>query len=214
MDRMLCFCVRHGQTIYNADGRIQGQSNAPLSDLGRRQSAAVAQALAGQSIDALYASPLSRARETAQAISDALGLPIRSDSRLMELNAGIFQDRLRSDLAQECPEILASWLRGDPDFAIPGGESRRELLRRGEAAFRDIAAAGHQRVVIVSHGGLLTAVFNALLAFDPPLRPFGLENGSITQVQFTEGRAALIALNQTEHLRGIAHSGQGDLESA
>jgi probable phosphoglycerate mutase len=208
---MLAFCVRHGQTQYNADGRIQGQSNAPFSDLGRAQSAAVAEDMARLPIDAIYASQLSRAMETARAVSAALGLPIRTDPRLMELNAGIFQDRLRSDLARECPEILATWLRGDPDFAIPDGESRRDLLRRGEAAFRDIAQAGHARVVIVSHGGLLTSVFNALLALDPPLRPFGLENGSITQVQFVDGRAELIALNQIEHLRDVGRGGQGDL---
>ena len=74
---MILYCVRHGESVYNAEGRIQGRLNVPLSELGRRQSAAAAAALASLSADALYASPLRRAMETAEIIADALGLPIQ-----------------------------------------------------------------------------------------------------------------------------------------
>ncbi len=154
---MLFHLVRHGETTYNAEGRIQGQSDAPLSTLGRRQSEAVASALAIVSVEAIYSSPLRRAMETAQYVADRLQLPIETDRRLMELDAGVFEGRLRSDLTVDFPQELARWLGGDDDFAIPTGESRRELAERGCAALRAIAAAGHREVAVVTHGGLLSA---------------------------------------------------------
>ena len=95
---MLFYCVRHGQSLYNAEGRIQGQSGSGLSELGRRQSQAAAQVLCDQPIDAVYSSPLQRAMETAEAIAAALDLPIRTEPRLMEINAGILQNQIRADL--------------------------------------------------------------------------------------------------------------------
>ncbi len=207
---MHCYCVRHGQTEYNAEGRIQGQSDAPLSQLGVQQAAAVAAALAALPIEALYASPLQRAIETARPVATALKLPIRTDRRLMELNAGIFEDQLREEMRVAYPEVMACWMHGDLDYAIPGGESRRQLAARGVAAFRAMHAAGHQRVAVVSHGGLLTATLKTLLPQPPQLDPFSLANGSITEIDFTPERCILLALNRTEHLQGIASNG-GDL---
>ena len=178
---MLLYLVRHGETTYNAEGRIQGQSDAPLSELGHRQSAAVAEALAALPIEALYSSPLRRARQTAEPIAARLKLPVHDDPRLMELDAGRFTGRLRSELADIYPEELARWLSGDEDFAIPDGESRRQLADRGSAALRDIAAAGHRQVVVVTHGGLLSATLGSLLHLPQPMPPFAFQNGSITR---------------------------------
>ena len=81
-------------------------------------------------------------------IAEPHKLSVRADSRLMELNAGVFQDRLRSELAETYPPELMRWLGGDEDFAIPGGESRRQLAERGCEALRSIAAAGYCEVVV------------------------------------------------------------------
>ena len=97
---MLLFLIRHGESAYNAESRIQGQSDIPLSELGHRQSEAAAEALAGASVDALYSSPLRRALETAQPIAARSNVPIATDPRLMEIDAGVFQGRIRTELPE------------------------------------------------------------------------------------------------------------------
>lgn len=242
---MLLYLVRHGESTYNAEGRIQGQSDAPLSELGHRQTEAVAAALANLPIEAVYASPLRRALETAQRIAEkhicgaavpAAGggsaavpaaiagetpapqpwpggpLAVHTDRRLMELDAGVFEGRLRSELADIYPTEFAQWLSGDEDFVIPGGESRRQLAVRGCAALRWIAAAGHRQAVVVTHGGLLSVTLRSLLNLHEPLPPFSLQNGSITRVTCDErGQFALVALNEADHLREAGLSRGGDL---
>ena len=208
---MLIHCIRHGQSTSNAEGRVQGQLDVPLSPLGLRQSAAVAEALADPSIDALYSSPLCRALETARAVAGRLRLPIRQDRRLMEIHAGVFQGQRRSDLAARFPEELAGWHSEDLDFRIPGGESRRDLMTRGSAAFREIAAAGHRQAAIVAHGRLLIVTVKNLVGLPHDAPPFALHNGSITTISFREGRFALEAIDRTDHLAGIGLGSQGDL---
>ncbi len=209
---MLLYCVRHGESTYNAEGRIQGQSDVPLSQLGRRQSEAAAQWLASLPIEAVYSSPLRRALQTAESIAEKHGLRVQPDPRLMELNAGVFQGKLRSDLAAIYPHEFGRWLGGDEDFVIPHGESRRQLSLRGCEAFRAIAAAGHSEAVIVTHGGLLSVTLRSLLNLSEPLPPFSLHNGSITRVMVDDrGRFALLALNEVEHLDQIGASRGGDL---
>lgn len=197
---MLIYCVRHGESAYNAEGRIQGQSNVPLSALGRRQAQALLHALAQLPIEAIYASPLSRAMETARPIAEALKLPIHADERLMEINAGVFQTRLRSELATVYPQEYARWKSPDPDFRIPGGESRRDLMTRSKAAFEAIHAAGHRQSLVVAHGGSLTAAFKALAGVPAERNPFSLYNGSISILRW-ENDVQLLSLNQIDHLR-------------
>ncbi len=208
----LLFCVRHGQSLYNLEGRVQGQSDVPLSDLGRRQSHAVAEALSRLPVEAIYSSPLARARETAEILAASLLLEIRFDPRLMELHAGIFQDQLRRDLPVLFPTEYAAWLSGDPDYRIPGGQSRREVALRGSAALRDIARQGTGHTVVVSHGALLRLAFAELLggSIGNPLEP--LENGSISLLADCRNSTfRLLLYNWIGHLDDIGLAGTGDL---
>jgi len=209
---MILYCVRHGQSTHNAEGRVQGQSDVPLSDFGRRQSEAVAQALAGLPIETIYTSPLRRALETARVVADATGLEIQTDPRLKEINAGIFQDRLRADLERLYPAEFARWLSGDPDFTIPGGESRRALARRGCEALEATRMAGPEHAAVVSHVRLLVVTLEAL-ALLPEGQPLeSLHNGSITRLRLDpDGRAHLLSLNQTDHLDDLDTDGPSDL---
>jgi probable phosphoglycerate mutase len=214
---MLLYCVRHGESAYNAEGRIQGQSDVPLSGLGHRQSRAVAEALSGLPVQAIYASPLRRAMQTAQPVAERLHLEIRADPRLMEIHAGVFQEKLRSELDELYHEPYARWKSGDPDFAIPGGESRRDLMRRGREVFEEIGRADPLRgcpdgqVVVITHGGLLAAALKALLEIPAQRHPFVLQNGSISQLELDDGRVRLLSLNQVDHLRDVGYGGCGDL---
>jgi 2,3-bisphosphoglycerate-dependent phosphoglycerate mutase len=197
---MIFYCVRHGESCYNAAGRLQGQSSTPLSPLGLRQARATADALAGQPISAVYASPLPRALQTAEPLARALGLQVETDPRLMEIDVGIFQELLHSEIADRYPAETASWRGSDPDYRIPGGESRRDLMIRGRAAFEAIFAAGHEQVAVVSHGGLFASAFKALLEIPAGRNPFPLYNGSISQLVW-EREPKLVTLNQVDHLR-------------
>lgn len=208
---MLIHCIRHGESTYNAEGRIQGQADVPLSELGRRQGEAAAAALAELPIEAVYSSPLRRALETARPLAEALDVQLQTDPRLMEVNAGVFQTQLRSQLTDLYPEHYAQWLSGDPDFAIPGGETRRELMRRGREVFDQIAAAGHREVAVVSHGGLLAAVLKDLLEIPARRHPFSLQNGSISRIEVNNGAMKLLSFNEVAHLADVGTDGRGDL---
>ncbi len=194
-------CVRHGESTYNAEGRIQGQSDVPLSEAGHRQGKALAAALGQLPFDAVFASPLRRAMDTARPLAAALELPIHTDPRLIEIHAGAFQDQLRAELEQRYPKELDRWHSGDPDYAFPGGETRRALMERGRAAFEAIRGSGHERVVVVSHGGLLAAALKSLLEIPARLHPFYLRNASVSQLALEDGKVRLLTFNEVEHLR-------------
>ncbi|MFM8952271.1 MAG: histidine phosphatase family protein, partial [Planctomycetaceae bacterium] len=138
---MLQYLIRHGESVSNASGRVQGQEDVELSDTGREQAIAVAswgrsllEAADAPPVDELWSSPLRRARETAEAIAAATGLPLRIDDELRELHAGIFQGHLWADLEARFPEAVAQCGICDAAFAIHGGESRAQLAARGRAA--------------------------------------------------------------------------------
>src|SRR5262245_20081952 len=132
---MKLYCVRHGETVFNLAGRIQGQSDSGLSPLGLRQCHAVAEALAQVDAQIVISSPLKRAMESARCIADKLKLDVRTDDRLMEINAGIFQGHCWTELDEHFPAEAARWRSQDPDYRIPDGESRRDLMERAQAAF-------------------------------------------------------------------------------
>ena len=196
---MIIYCVRHGESCYNAEGRLQGQSATPLSVLGRRQAGAIAATLGVQPIGAVYSSPLAQAHQTAEPLAQALGLTVLTDPRLMEIDVGIFQDHLHSEVADRYPSETARWRASDPDYRIPNGESRRDLMIRGRAAFEMIRESGHDQVAVISHGGLFAAAFKSLLQIPAGRNPFPLFNASISQLVWA-GEPKLLTLNQVDHL--------------
>jgi broad specificity phosphatase PhoE len=208
---MLLYCIRHGQTVYNAQGRIQGQTDVVLSELGVAQGEAVADALADKPITAVYSSPLRRALQTAEPLADRLGLTVQTDPRLMEMNLGDFQGQLRAELDREYPEAFTRWRSGDPDFAFPGGESRRSLTTRALAAFDTIRRTEHSHVAVVTHGALLLAVIRAMLHIASEIRMPPLENASISVLSSEGSEVKVVRFNVVEHLRDIGLSGVGDL---
>ena len=202
---MLLYCVRHGETTFNAEGRIQGRLDTPLSPAGMKQCELIAAALAAiareRPIDFVVSSPLRRALDTARPVAERLGVPLRTDDRLMELHAGVFQGLLPIEMETQFPEATERWRSHDPDYEIPGGESRRQLMTRGAAALDELLRSDGPAAVIVAHGGLLTAAFKGLLGIPAERSPFMLYNGSISTLEFN-GQVKLLTLNEIEHLRG------------
>ena len=151
--------IRHGQSVWNASRRWQGHSDAPLSELGRRQAREAAEALADEPVAGLYSSDLRRAFATAQIVGEPHGLVPVADARLRELDVGAWGGLTRAQIEARWPDALAAFDRGDPDARAVGGETRRELERRVRAALDELAArhAG-DTLVVVAHGGVLAAV--------------------------------------------------------
>jgi broad specificity phosphatase PhoE len=149
--------ARHGETDANIPPiRVQGFTDTPLNDTGRRQAAELAERLAAREggIASLWSSDLSRARVTAEIVGARLGLPEpRLDPRLREANRGRWEGRLFVDIEREEPELYAAWRRAGEAFRFPGGESLREQSDRVAAALDDIEAAGPLPALIVCHGG-------------------------------------------------------------
>ena len=213
---MLQFLIRHGESVSNVEERVQGQADVDLSELGRRQAARVAArsrelVASAPGNDApweIWSSPLKRARHTAEMIAAAVGLPLHIEERLCELHAGIFQGHLWADLETQFPEAVAQWRSGDVDYQIPGGESRAQLAARGHEALQALAARNVSGMIVVAHGGVLTAALGSLLGRAHPLlasaaqRPFtklpALANASLTLLEWPGPR--LISFNETAHL--------------
>jgi broad specificity phosphatase PhoE len=212
------YLVRHGESVSNLEGRVQGQADVELSDSGHaqaRQVAAWSRALAeaaaeggSLTIGEIWSSPLKRARETAAVIAAAVGLPVMVEERLCELHAGIFQGHLWADLEAAFPEEVARWRSGDVHYVIPGGESRAQLAARGRAALETLAARDTPGMIVVAHGGVLTAALGSLIGREHPLlaaaaeRPFtrlpALANCSVTHLEWPGPR--LVSFNETGHL--------------
>ncbi|GIJ35482.1 histidine phosphatase family protein [Micromonospora sediminimaris] len=144
---------RHGNTDWNAASRVQGQTDVPLNDLGREQARSAAPLLAALRPDALVASDLSRAADTAAALSALTGLPVRSDARLRERHFGSWQGLLLTEVAERFPGEYARWRAGDPD---PGAdiEPLDELGKRIGTALQEAAdQLSGGTVVVATHGG-------------------------------------------------------------
>lgn len=160
--------VRHGQTDHNVQRRIQGQIDIPLNAVGRDQAASVARSLSGISdCVAVYASPLSRARDTGAAIADALGVPLVEDERLMERGFGAWEGLTRPDIEAKWPGEYKRWVSGEKVGAADV-EERAEVGERLNAAFRAMHRAHPEGTVIaVSHGAAISIGIATALGLDP-----------------------------------------------
>jgi probable phosphoglycerate mutase len=151
--------IRHAESAWNAMGLWQGHADPGLSSRGLAQAEALARALAGAGIEAIAASDLRRARETARILAGSLGLEVLHDARLRERDLGAWSGLSTPQIAGRWPEGLARVRARDPDFRPGGGESIRAVLARAAGFFRELAARpGPSRWAVVTHGGVIRAV--------------------------------------------------------
>lgn len=198
--------VRHGETLWNRATRIQGHTDIPLSPLGLEQARRLSEALADEPLEAVYASDLSRARQTAEAVARLQGLQVRLDSGLRERAFGRFEGLSWDEIHQGYPEDAARWRRRDPDFAVGGGESLNVFSARCIAAAQRICEMHRgQSIALVAHGGVLDCLYRAAtrVALDAP-RSWQLGNASINRLLATEDGFSLIGWNDDGHLAGLS----------
>jgi broad specificity phosphatase PhoE len=159
VDDLRFVLIRHGQTPWNAAGRWQGHSDPSLSALGREQAARLAGELAGEPIEAIIASDLRRALETATILGEAIGLRPECDARLRELDVGRWSGETREQIRLREPEALDYFDTGAADARAAEGETRRELAARVHAAVADIAARTSAAcIALVVHSGVVRAL--------------------------------------------------------
>lgn len=158
--------LRHGQTEYNIDGRMQGHIDSRLTEDGRAQAAAVAPEVARLGPDRLISSDLRRAVDTAEVLGAACTLPVKLDARLRETHLGEWQGRTVDEIEADYPGAIAAW-RSDPAWTPPGGESRIEVVCRSRPVVDELdeeyADNPQGIVVMVAHGGMIAGLVCGLL---------------------------------------------------
>lgn len=205
--------IRHGVTAWNKERRFQGQIDIPLDDEGLRQAQLLGQSMAGAALAAVYASDLTRARQTAEPLASAIGLPVVAEPGLRERHYGAFEGRTWDELQREHAVDFTRWRAREPDFSLPGGgETLLALHDRVEATMRALAARHPgASVVAVTHGGVLDCAYRIAtgLGMREP-RQHDLLNASINRILFDGERFSLVGWADVAHLRRADDAIEGD----
>ncbi|HEX2948833.1 MAG TPA: histidine phosphatase family protein [Armatimonadota bacterium] len=202
------YLIRHGETVWNADGRFQGHQNSPLNDVGRAQAQMVAQAMATYQLDAIYTSDLDRAAETAEAVAVLHQRTPVKDIRLREACFGEWEGYTMTEITERWPEVVTAWRADSLRTRPPGGETLEIVQQRVTAVVDEIVSNSPDgKVAIVGHGGSMRAVVALALGADLSIfRHLRLDNCSISTIQVMNGHYSLVHLNDICHLRQEEHA--------
>jgi len=196
--------IRHGETDWNVERRMQGNTDIPLNARGREQAALLATWIAAAGcLDALYSSTLERARLTAEAIARECELIPILDERLIEKGMGDLEGLSLADFEQRYPALYHARMMSPEHVALPGEESPAQLHERVQAFLNDLYLrhARGNRIGIVSHGGTCSMILAILLGIDIWKRsPFWLDNASVSMIDLNGPRPRVRWLNDTCHL--------------
>jgi phosphoserine phosphatase len=199
------YLLRHGQTMWNSEGRAQGQMESELSPLGRAQAARLARVLATLPLRAVYSSPLLRAFDTAQAVAIPHALPVVPDRDLREIGLGAWEGLTSAQINERFGDMIARRRRDPLGVVPPGGESLPQVQTRVMAALQTILGShADATIAIVAHGAVNRIVLLTVLG--APLTSYWRlrqDNGAINIVEFNSGRSSVRAVNETAHLADI-----------
>jgi probable phosphoglycerate mutase len=195
--------IRHGETSWNAQSRIQGQRDVGLNDTGRWQAQRVGAALASEEIKAVYSSDLGRAHQTAESIAAVTGVPVVPTEGLRERSFGMFEGKTFDEIHQAWPEHAQNWRRRIPEWQPPeGGESLLQLRERVRTTMEELAARHPgEQIVVVAHGGVLDTLYRIATGqeVNSP-RTWELPNGAINRLLWTPEGFTLVGWSDTQHL--------------
>jgi uncharacterized phosphatase len=191
----LIYLVRHGETDWNLARRIQGSTDIPLNNTGRAQAAATGRLLARRDWDLVVASPLSRARETAQIIARELGMPEPTLlPEIVERQYGDAEGLDYEEIAERFPD----------DAPVPGRESREEVAARVIPAIVNLAEQNPgAAIIVVSHGGVIRSVLTSVAPDDPAITGGRIRNGSVHSLSHTDGTLDLIAFDDPIEIESL-----------
>ncbi|OGP84580.1 MAG: hypothetical protein A2V87_00600 [Deltaproteobacteria bacterium RBG_16_58_17] len=202
----MVYLIRHGETEWNQDKRIQGRTDIPLNERGRLQAEVLAERLAEIYLEAIYTSDLGRARETTGIIAakQQKRVLITETPDLRECHYGHWEGLTREEVAHRFTEEWNAWIRGGKIGSPIGGEDFASLSRRAARVF-DAAAQGGETTLISAHRGPLRAILCHALGLEPSFRSrFSVANCSLSALECQPAqRPRLILLNDTCHLHGM-----------
>jgi len=199
------FLIRHGETDWNREGKVQGFCDVELNGLGLRQAEAIASSLRGEDVRAVYSSTLKRALETARLIAKVHGLSVTTDDRLKELNQGVLEGLTSERMWAEYESLLKRWREEPATLRMPGGESMQELQDRCWD-FVQALVQKHldETVVIVAHGFAIRAILCKIIGLDlNNFRRLRQSLGARNLVEFGERGWVLVSMNETWHLKSV-----------
>ncbi|HPC37739.1 MAG TPA: alpha-ribazole phosphatase [Exilispira sp.] len=199
---MLIYLIRHGETKWNLDFKVQGKKDVPLNENGISQANILAKYFENKDIDMIYSSNLMRAKETANIIAKKLNKNVQIVEDLQEINFGVWEGYYWEDIKIEYKDFLKRWENDLENIPVPEGESYGQVQKRVYKAFNQIISK-HDRssnIIIVSHGVSIKVLIAKIL--DIPirnLRKFSMDNASISIVEYNE-ELKVISINNTFHL--------------
>lgn len=198
----LCL-VRHGETEWNAEGRVQGQTDIPLSPVGMRQAHASAAVLSRHDFTAVYSSDLMRVRQTAEPSAHKLALPIQLDPELRERHYGIFERLRYEEVKERYPELYLRFHEKDPDFDFETGESLRTFFDRSlRAMTRIVEKHPCEQVLVFTHGGVLDMVYRHARTLGlSAQRDYGIPNCGVNWIEVTPDRWNVHCWADVSHLQ-------------
>lgn len=194
--------IRHGETDWNTETRIQGHTDIPLNRRGRWQAQRLGAALADEGLAAVYASDLQRAHATAQAVAQASGLEVVVHTGLRERAFGAFEGLTFSEIEDRWPEWARRWRQRDPEFGPPGGEALQDFFKRSVQAVHDLAERHEgQAIALVAHGGVLDCLYRAATgqALNAP-RTWQMSNAGINRLLRAGRVLTLVGWADVAHL--------------
>ena len=195
--------IRHGETVWNKDAKLQGQTDIPLSEKGIQQAMALSKRLSGWKIEAIYASSLSRAIKTAGIISEPHLRPVQLLTELQELNFGDWEGLTFKEIQQNFHDLSKIWWSNPLETRIPGGETLAELAKRSNQAIKDIVLKhSDQTVAVVAHGGTIRSIVGTVLGIDlNQYWKLRQDNASLSIVEFYGWDKGILQLyNDCSHL--------------
>lgn len=197
---MQLILIRHGETFWNKEGRVQGTSDVELSAAGKKQVELLALSLKDHPLEAIHASPLKRARQTAEIINEFHHLDIQIHWDLMEMDQGDFEGFSFKELMACEKDFLQKWITNPASVKMPNGESLAQVQQRAWRVMEEIISKS-ENALIVSHNFTIAAILCRVRNISlSEFRSTCVDTASKTIVQFRNGEAAIEALNDRSHL--------------
>jgi len=201
---MNIFIIRHGESVWNREQRVQGREDPGLSAAGRKQAAAAAKRLRREGIKTVYSSDLKRAAQTAKMIAGASRAKLVLMPELEEMILGAWQGMTIDEVKKRFPRSYAAWKKAPSKARIPGWEGVGNFTARVRRVFKSIIKKGgaSHNVCIVAHWGVIAAYFSLVMKmdFDRFFKSVRIDNCSINKVSYKNGKAIIQCINDTLHL--------------
>jgi broad specificity phosphatase PhoE len=199
---MQLILIRHGETLWNKEGRIQGTSDIELSEAGIEQARLLALSLKDHTISAIHASPLKRAYRTAEIINSFHHREIETHPGLIEMDQGDFEGLSFKELMATKKEFLQRWISDPTSVRMPNGESLADLQQRAWEPMEKIIARSENALVVAHNFTIATLLCRLRNISLSQFRSTCVDNASKTLIQFTGSQAVIEALNDRSHLKG------------